>query len=536
MASFFSIAPIIEYSITDSEERFIKLNKYLFNLLNIDLSLFSIIFSSFLIITLSNLIKIFFFYVQLRFVYNSHIKISLLIFNKYLYDPKSWINTTHTSDLVKTIQSDVSETVNHFIMPMTQIMQGLSIFFVFSISFYLLSPFFFLLSFIGIIIFYFCYFLLVIKKVKLLGSTFNESKIEIFKIVQETFNGIIEILIFKADKYFTNKFNLLLKEIAHNNIVYKVISIIPRFIIEIVLIFLLGCFVIYIGEDLTNQLSTISVLLFGLYRTVPHLQTSYAANNQMKYTHVIVKNLLDKLISNKNNIDDYKKKVITNNLKKQWIEINNVYFNYGEKIIFKNLNFKLHKGDRVLIRGKSGVGKSTLIKLMLGLTDPMKGNINVLGLNLRILGQRNYLFDDIGIVSQNTFIIDDSIINNIILFEETNTKIIKKIKIILDVVCLSNFKDNLEYRVGEGGNKISSGQKQRLAIARLLYKNPRIIILDEATNALDDSTEKKLISNIKDFLNKDNIIIIISHKPDNFIHIINSSYKFIDYSLVKEQL
>ena len=200
---------------------------------------------------------------------------------------------------------------------------------------------------------------------------------------------------------------------------------------------------------------------------------------------------------------------------KDKIKFENVFYGFkGRKPILENINFKINKNDFIGIIGETGSGKSTLIKLMMGFITPSKGKIIIDEDNLAII--RNDFQSIIGYVPQNFYLIDDTILKNIIFGDYEDNINIDKINKILKEVSLEKFVGNLPDKlntiVGSDGKQISGGQAQRLAIARALYQEPELIIFDEATNALDEKTELEIIENINK-IKKDKTIILITHKP-----------------------
>jgi ABC-type bacteriocin/lantibiotic exporter with double-glycine peptidase domain len=201
------------------------------------------------------------------------------------------------------------------------------------------------------------------------------------------------------------------------------------------------------------------------------------------------------------------------------IQILNGYFNFkGKKnYLFKNINLIIKKGFTYFIQGNSGFGKTTLIDLITGLLKLNKGTLKI---DNQVLSEKNiYSWQKkISYVSQESTITDNSIIENVALGEEDKKIDINRVyhvckisEIYDDII---KFEDNFSTKLGEQGKKISGGQRQRIAIARALYTDSDIIILDEATNALDIKTEDKIFKNIKKFY-LDKTIIIVSHRLSN---------------------
>jgi ABC-type multidrug transport system fused ATPase/permease subunit len=196
----------------------------------------------------------------------------------------------------------------------------------------------------------------------------------------------------------------------------------------------------------------------------------------------------------------------------------NFSYNHKSENLLHNVNFSINKGDFVGIMGKSGSGKSTLVLILLGFIKPKQGRV--------IINNKYDLYLDslnwgklVGYVPQDTYLINDSIKKNIAFGvrenEIDNYKIIEIIDLLDLNETINKLEDGLDAYVGEGGSKLSGGEKQRISIARVLYRNPELIVFDEATNSLDFNTEKEIVEVIKK-IKKSKTIIMISHNYNNF--------------------
>ena len=205
---------------------------------------------------------------------------------------------------------------------------------------------------------------------------------------------------------------------------------------------------------------------------------------------------------------------------KNKISLKNVSFNYSKEkkdTVLKNIDIEIPAGSRIGIIGKSGSGKSTLADLILGLLNPNSGNILVDGQNIK--NKKQSWFSNVASVPQNIFITDQTIAQNIAFGKEKNKIKLKEVKNACKKAQIDTFieaKDN-KYNnlIGEKGIKISTGQRQRLAIARALYKKSKLIIFDEATSSLDSDSEKNILNTIFNLNRKKYTLILISHKLSN---------------------
>lgn len=200
------------------------------------------------------------------------------------------------------------------------------------------------------------------------------------------------------------------------------------------------------------------------------------------------------------------------------IKFENVYFSYGNNELFNNLNFEIESNKMIAIVGKSGEGKSTILKLINKSYKIDKGSIYIDNINLEELDEKS-IKDNISIVSQTPYIFNLSIKENIRLSnpsasDEEIISVCKQAQIHNDIMEMVNEYDTL---VGENGVILSGGQKQRIAIARALIKKSKIILFDEATSALDNNNQEK-IKNVMKELAKNHTIIIVAHRLSTILN------------------
>lgn len=194
------------------------------------------------------------------------------------------------------------------------------------------------------------------------------------------------------------------------------------------------------------------------------------------------------------------------------IEFKNIGFFYDEKSILQNFNLKIEKGEKIALVGESGIGKSTTAALLKRALLPTSGEILINDIPLNKITFKTYL-ERLGIVDQSDYIINGSLIDNITLVKENCTDEELNFAIEKSYVyeIFDKFPQKEDTIIGEGGVHVSSGQRQKIAMARLFLKSPDLILLDEATNALDIINEKSILKNIKEIYD-DRIVIAITHR------------------------
>lgn len=193
------------------------------------------------------------------------------------------------------------------------------------------------------------------------------------------------------------------------------------------------------------------------------------------------------------------------------IELKDVTFAYDREKILDGASLSIKKGDVVIIKGTSGIGKSTLMKLLLGVYDSFEGKItlNLENKEINLSSGERGLF---AYVPQGNLLFSGTILENVCFLNDNATN--EQIQKAMDVACLdfvNDFPSGINTVIGEKGQGLSEGQSQRVAIARAIMSNRPILLLDEATSALDEKTESQILSNIKN-LGDNKTVVMISHK------------------------
>jgi len=270
----------------------------------------------------------------------------------------------------------------------------------------------------------------------------------------------------------------------------------------------------YIKLQTSEIISALAILGISMFRILPSINKILVSSQSIKYNLPVIQLMENELKKIKNNENEtvvfFEKKKIDYSK----IVLENLTFKYNDQVILENINFEIIKNQTVGFLGESGSGKSTLANIIAYLLFPTEGNVyieNDKGSRISL----KHLQKNISYVPQNIFILEDNIKNNIILDNEFDqdffNNVLKDVELFQYVYKLSNKHDTL---IGERGNNISGGQKQRIGLARALYSKPEILILDEATNALDEKTEKSIFETLHALSGK-MTILIITHKESN---------------------
>ena len=268
----------------------------------------------------------------------------------------------------------------------------------------------------------------------------------------------------------------------------------------------------YQSKSMESIIPVLGMFAAAAFRIMPSINRMLGSVQGMRFSLPMVDTLynefhqMDSVFNRSEN-----NKIGFNNV----LKINNVSFKYesADNNAVENINCSISQGSFVGFIGGSGAGKSTLVDLVLGLHTPDKGNIQVDGLDisLNLRGWQN----KIGYVPQTIFLADDTLRRNVAFGLSNNEISEKQVWDALEAAQLKDFvnelQDGLDTIVGERGVRLSGGQRQRIGIARALYHNPPILILDEATSSLDTFTEKGVMEAVRS-LKGMKTLIIITHR------------------------
>jgi len=346
------------------------------------------------------------------------------------------------------------------------------------------------------------------------GVYLNEA---ISKITLESFNGIRELILYDKLKSVNDRYNKTINSKAEIEIKHQVMSQLPRFFIEligIISIMVLVFIMLLQSKSSLNIISVASVFVAGTFRMMPSFNRILTSLQNLRFYKEPLKLVYDEF--QKLNTD-YLNDGLSDFSFESDVTLENVSFGYDDKkVILNNINLSISKGKTIGIIGESGAGKSTFVSLLTGLIKPTKGEILIGNkpLNENVKNWQNL----VGYVPQSIFLLDDTILNNITLEYDQEKIDFERVNKCINDSQLNEFvnslPDKLNTVVGEKGSLISGGQLQRIGIARALYSNPSILILDEASSALDSKTEGKLMDLIYNDL-KGLTKVIISHNKSN---------------------
>ncbi|MDC1011024.1 ABC transporter ATP-binding protein, partial [Candidatus Pelagibacter sp.] len=456
------------------------------------------ILAIFFVYLLKYLFLVFYTFFQAKVLLVIKAELSKKLFNHYLTRDYTFHLKNNSAKLIRNTIQEVDLLMNSFVGPF------FTFFLLLLMSMFVLGLLFYY-SFVSslVVLFIFGMFgislaLFIRNKIRIIGKRRQKHAFGSLKNLQEGLSLIREIKLLAIENFFQKKFNLHINAMIPLGIKRTVFGILPKIIFEFIFITIALGMIFYINfmKLPFEEFFTIFVIyVFAAYRIIPSLSGLSVAYQKMKFgvvsLELIIKELRDK---------GHDTKIFTNNVNNNFkfdkeIEAKNISFKYenNKKLVLEKLNLKIKKNTCIGIVGSNAAGKSTLINLICGLINPINGEILV---------DKKNIFEDInewqkliGFIPQLIYLIDDNVQNNIALgiSEENIDK--EKVKKLMISTGLSETLSQ-EDLVGEGGKNISGGQKQKIGIARALYRQPEILIYDEPTSAMDLNSEEHLTETI----------------------------------------
>jgi len=351
---------------------------------------------------------------------------------------------------------------------------------------------------------------LLAKKIKRLSHSSQEKLSDLTSSLSEIFNNIEIIKASVKEDFEFDKFKSENKKIFDINIKTTKTTELVSPIMEVAGSLGIALVIIYGGREVIHEGMSVGTFfsfltaLFMLYTPVKRVSKLY---NQMQDS-VAASERIFSLINRKNNQVsggiNFPKDI-------KEIEFKDIYLNYKSHEALKGVSFSVKNGQKIALVGNSGGGKSSIVNLILRFYEPIKGSIVINETDIKEFCIKS-LRESIAIVTQRVYIFNDSVAKNVAYGEIVDKdKVVEALKKANAWEFVNKLKDGIDTFLDESGTNLSGGQRQRIAIARAIYKDPKIIIFDEATSALDNKSEKE-ISKALELISKDKITFIIAHR------------------------
>ena len=476
--------------------------------------------ATFIIFIIKNLILTFNLWHQTKFLQKTLVELTNKLFKYYLKSDYMFFLQTNSSHLYRNLTNIIGtfiEYINRYMILLSEIIVFTGIAFIL-----------FYINFVGTIIILFSVssvayliYISTIGRISFLGNERNIIQNELNKHLFQGMASAKDVKILDREEELIYQVDKNLFKMSRLNHIILFIKGIPRYSFEMLMVCSFSLIVLVMiatKSEIVDIMLYLGVFAVASFRIVPCAARMLTSFQAIKHMEPGVKILLQAFDS-KNNFyakKNYQPKNSSIPLKfQEEINLTNLSFSYPirKEFSLSKISMTIKKEDFIGIIGETGSGKSTLINLLIGLLKPTEVKVEVDKLNIN--SNLPEWYKKIGYVPQSVYLMDDTIRKNIAFGLREDDIDDALIKQAVEKASLHKFLDNLtdglETIVGEKGIRLSGGQQQRIGIARALYRNPEILILDEATSSLDHLTEKKIMDSVQS-LKRKKTLIIVTHR------------------------
>ena len=331
-------------------------------------------------------------------------------------------------------------------------------------------------------------------------------------LINESMTGIKTIKAMSIEDKIANKAQNIFKEWKELTIRIATLSIFTNSAMQPIAILLVLALFAFSHANSGFIFATFAVIIYAIHKIFAYIQHGQGQLHTLNEHYPFLRNVLkyeeEAKIHKEKDAGDTPFKF--NNA----ITFEDVSFSYHKKDpALRNVQLTIQKGEMTGIIGPSGSGKTTIVDLLLRLIEPESGRILLDNTDIRDINIREWR-KNIGYVPQDMFLINDTIRNNITFYDENiNNEDIKRATKMANIHdFIETLSEGLETMIGERGTRLSGGQRQRIVLARILARNPEILVLDEATSALDNESQALILETIENLRGK-LTVVVIAHRP-----------------------
>jgi ABC-type multidrug transport system fused ATPase/permease subunit len=480
------------------------------------------IFSCFVLLAVFITKNVYLYFVnvyQYRLLLNEQTNLSIKLLAAYLNKPYVFHLQRNSSELLRNINSEISVMFSGIMLPLCTLVSELLIVIFIIMLLIFVEPYATFIAALFLIVSSALFSKVFKKKLERTGLERQYYGGQMIKWINQSLGAVKEIKIAGKEQYFINTFTTNAEGFKESAIFNQILNQLPRQVIETIavgaiLLIIIG--VLLQGENIQKLLPILGIFSMAAFRLMPSFNRIIGATTAIRSyqpsVDVIYNDLIDADISFHNSTRPAGKSLLNPS---DTIQLRNVQFKYpnSEEWISKDISLDIAIGKTTAFIGPSGAGKTTLVDIILGLLQPVEGQVCV---------DCQDIWSDVrswqkilGYIPQTIYLSDDTIRRNIAFGIEDGCICEDRVWEVLELAQLRTFVESIPEQlntvVGERGVRLSGGQRQRIGIARALYHNPQILVLDEATSSLDNATEKEIMKAI-DNLRGEKTIIIISHR------------------------
>ena len=466
------------------------------------------------------------YYAQFRFVFSNQVRLSKKLFDSYLHSPYSFHLHRNSAQLLRNVNEEVRMTFQSVLIPMLTLGVELSVVAVLAGLLIYVEPVVAPVAIITFAIISLGFYQAIRRKTVRLGKRQQHHNGLMIQWVNQGLGGIKEAKVVGCEDYFLDHYTNSSQEYAEAMRFHRFVKEIPRNVIETLGLggmILVVVLLVARGQDMTHILPVLGLFAMAAVRLLPSLTRIIAALTGMRHYKPSV-NVICRDLRLLEDMEDEQPTVETDTEPIEFensISVEGVSFTYpgADEATLRDLSFEIHRGESVGFVGPSGAGKTTTVDLLLGLLPPDSGSVRVDGRN--IADHVESWQSQLGYITQPVYLMDDTIRRNVAFGAPDDAiddgDVWQALEEAQLAQLVSSLPDGLDTTIGEGGVRISGGQRQRLGIARALVRRPDLLVLDEATSALDNATERQINASIQRLAGR-MTLVIIAHRLSTVRH------------------
>lgn len=459
-------------------------------------------------------------YWQYHFLYIKQVALSNRLLAAYLHSPYTFHLQRNSAELVRNITSEILQIFIGVLVPMLTLVTELMVMSCIVILLAIAEPVSSAIAAIFLGISIFCLNTVIRKQMNAQGMIRQQESGRMLQWVHQGLGGIKETKVLGRETFFLRAFADSANAFGKANFIFSLTNQLPNLLIDAILIsavLLIVIFSLIQGRETQSILPMLSLFAISALRIMPSAKRIVSTVGTIQYSQYSVDLIYQDLIA----LESLSPPLLTQTESisspsfQQEIKLHNISYQYpnSPQPSLSGISLSIKKGEAIAFIGESGSGKTTLVDVILGLLTPSQGEILVDGEN--ILSNLANWQRQIGYIPQSIYLCDDTIRGNIAFglpIDQINEEQVwKSLKAAQLEELVRNLPDQLDTLVGERGIRLSGGQRQRIGIARALFHNPEILIMDEATAALDNNTEREFMEALESTA-KGKTMIMIAHR------------------------
>lgn len=462
-------------------------------------------------------------FIKANYLRNLQVRYGLELFHRYMYADYIYLLEHNTAELLRNCVTEVSQVVVGILQSTLNLFMDIVLVINISIVLFIMEPIASISTILVIGSISFLFLKFTRRRMEVLGQKAQQARMSIVKAVNQGLNGIKETRIMHAENFFTDSYRMAFKQMAHSEKIRVMLSSTIRPLFETLAVgaLLLITVLMYLqSRSLESIIPILSVFSVAMIRLLPAIREITTTISMLRYSFVSINPIYESRFIPLIPVDTYdsanQKSPETDDIKFNYtIRFENLSYTYpsATKPAVDKVTLEIRKGEVVAFVGSSGAGKTTLLDLVSGLISPQSGSILVDGKD--ITGNMRQWQKHLGYIPQFIYLADASLRDNILwgipengISEDNYQMAIKTAQL---ETLISQLPEGSNTMIGERGTRLSGGQRQRIGIARAIFRNPDILVMDEATASLDTITEQEIASSI-DGMKGARTMFIVAHR------------------------